>query len=68
MPASFVVTVDHNPGMDDGGHLDRRFCWSGLEVVGNDPKPARRTSMRRNTTTAGRDISGIVGPAGQTSD
>jgi hypothetical protein len=67
-PASFMVMADHDPGRDDGGPLGWRFCWSGLEVVGDYPKPTRHTSMRHNTTTAGGGASGIVGPAGQTSN
>jgi hypothetical protein len=67
-PASFVVTADHDPGMDDGGPLGRRFCWLGWEVVGNHPEPTRRTPMHRNTATAGGGISGAVGPAGRTSN
>ncbi len=67
-PASFVVMADHNPGRDDGGPLGWRFCQSGWEVVGNHPKPTRRTPMRRDIATAGRGVSGTVGPAGQTSD
>ncbi len=66
--ASFVVTADHDPGKDDGRPLGRRFCWSGWEVVGDHPEPTRRTPMRRDTATAGGGISGIVGPAGRTSD
>jgi hypothetical protein len=67
-PTSFVVTADHNPGRDDGGSLGWRFCWSGLEVDGDYPKPTRRTLVRHDTTTGGGGISGIVGPAGQTKD
>ncbi len=33
--ASVVVMADHNPGRDDGVLLGRRFCWLGLEVIGN---------------------------------
>ncbi len=67
-PTCFVVTADHDPGRDDGGPLGQRFCWLGWEVVGNHPKPTWRTPMRRDTATAGRGVSGAVGPAGRTSD
>ncbi len=67
-PTSFVVTADHDPGRDDGGLLGRRFCRSGWEVVGDHPEPTRRTPMRCDTATAGGDVSGAVGPAGQTSN
>jgi hypothetical protein len=63
-PASFVVTADHDPGRDDGGPLGERFCRLGWEVVGNHPELTRRTPMRPDTATAGRGISGAVGPAG----
>ena len=63
-PASFVVTADHDPGRDDGGPLGRRFCWSGLEVVGNHPELTRHTSMHHDTTTAGGGVAGAEGPAG----
>jgi hypothetical protein len=66
--ASIVVMADHDPGRNDGVLLGRRFCWSGLEVIGDYPKPSRRTPMRRNITTADGDASGNVGLAGQTSD
>ncbi len=67
-PASFVVTADHDPGRDGGGPLGWRFCWLGWEVVGDHPEPTCHTPMRRDTATAGRGVSGTVGPAGQTSD
>jgi hypothetical protein len=65
-PASFVVTADHDPRRDDGGPLGRRFCWSGSKVVGDYPELTWRTLMCRNTTTAGRGVSCIVGLSGQT--
>jgi hypothetical protein len=65
---SVVVMADHDPGRDDGVLLGQRFCWSGLEVIGNYPKTTRRIPMHRDITTAGRDASGNVGPARQTSD
>jgi hypothetical protein len=68
VPASFVVTADHNPGRDDGGPLGQRFCWSGSEVVGNDPKLTQRTPMHRNITTVDGGASGVEGLAGQTSN
>ncbi len=69
VPASFLVTTDHDPGRDDRGPLGRRLCRSGWEVVGDDhSKLTRHMPMRRDTTTAGRGVAGIVGPAGQTSD
>ncbi len=68
MFASVVVMADHGPGRDDGVLLGRRFCRSGLEVIGNYPKPTMRTLMRCDITTAGGDASGNVEPAGQTSD
>ncbi len=67
-PASFMVMADHYPGRDDGGPLGWRICWSWWEVVGNHPKPTRRTPMRRDTATAGGGVSGTVGPAGITSN
>jgi hypothetical protein len=67
-PASFVVTADHNPGRDDGGPLGWRFCWPGSEVVGNYPKPTRRTPMHHDTKNVGGGASGAVQLAGQTSD
>jgi hypothetical protein len=45
LPASFVVTADHDPGKDDGGLLGWRFCRSGLELVGDYPELTRRTPM-----------------------
>jgi hypothetical protein len=63
-PASFVVAADHDPRRDDKGPLGRRFCWSGWEVVGDHPVLTRRTPMRCDTATAGRGVSGAVGPAG----
>ncbi len=65
---SIMVMADHDLGRDDGVLLGQRFCWSGLEVIGDYPKPTRCTLMCRNITTAGRDASGNVGPAGQTSN
>ncbi len=66
--ASVVVMVDHNPGRDDRVLLGRRFCWSGLEVIGDYPGPTRRMPMHSDVTTASRDTSGVVGPARQTSN
>ena len=63
-PASFVVTADQDPRREDGGPLGQRFCWSGWEVVGDHPVLTRRTPMRCDTATAGRGVSGAVGPAG----
>ncbi len=68
VPASFMVTADHDPGRDDGGPLGWRSCWSGLVVVYDHPEPTWRTPMRRDTATAGGGVSGTVGPAGQTSN
>jgi hypothetical protein len=62
--ASVVVMADHDPGRDDGVLLGWKFCWSGLEVIGDYPKLTRRTLMCHDITTAGRDASGNVGPAG----
>ncbi len=64
MFASIVVMVDHDLGRDDRGLLGWRFCWSGLEVIGDYPKPTRRTQMRCDITTVGGDASGNVRPAG----
>ncbi len=66
--ASVMVMADHDPGRDDRGLLGWRFCWLGLEVIGDYPKPTRRMPMPRDITTAGGDASGNVGPAGQTRD
>ncbi len=66
--ASIMVMADQDPGRGDGVLLGQRFCWSGLEVISNYPKPTRHMPMCRNTTTAGGDASGNVGPAGQTSN
>jgi hypothetical protein len=63
-PASFVVTADHDPGRDDGGPLGRRFCWSGLEVVGDNPEPTWRMPMRHDTKNVGGGASDIVQLAG----
>ncbi len=49
VPASFVVTADHDSGRDDGGPSGRRFCWSGLVVVYDHPEPTRRMPMRHDT-------------------
>jgi hypothetical protein len=68
VPASFVVTADHNPGRDDRGPLGQRFCRLASEVVGDYPKLTRRTLMHLDTTTVGGGTSGIEGLAGQTSN
>ncbi len=66
--ASIVVMADHNPGRDDGVLLGWRFCWLGLDAIGNYPKLTMRMPMHRDITTAGGDTSGNVGPDGQTSN
>ncbi len=63
VPASFVVTADHDPGRDDGGPLGRRSCRSGLVVVDDHPEPMQRTLMRRDTAFEDASIG-----AGRTSD
>ena len=65
---SIVVMTDHDTGRNDRVFLGQRFCWSGLEVIGNYPGPTRRTPMRRNITTASGGVFGNVGPAGRTSN
>jgi hypothetical protein len=60
-----MVTADHHPRKDDGGSLGQRFCQSGLEVVGDHPKPTWRTPMHPDTTNAS---GGTCFVAGQTSN
>jgi hypothetical protein len=67
-PSFAVVAAGHDCGRDGLIPFGRRACRLGWEVVGDHPKPTWRTPMRRDTATAGGDVSGTVSTAGRTSD